>query len=501
VDLSQAQRSERLDPIRVLFIAAEAAPFIKVGGLGDVAGSLPPALRALDPQLTGGRPLDVRLVIPFHGEIQKRMPNPELVADYLVDSSQGAVQAQAFLTLVGDLPVYLIGGPPFRPDVPVYSLNTEEDGEKYIFFSLAALGLAKALNWQPDLIHANDWHAALSLYALCRSRGQEEFFQHTRSLISIHNLPFMGGGTERAMANYSIPPTQTRRLPRWARSFPLPLGLLAADRIVAVSPTYGAEIQTPEFGCGLQDFLKRRAADGEVTGILNGLDMNAWNPAEDVTLAAPFTAQTLVDRAENKAALQEEVGLAVEADTPLLIFIGRMDPQKGIDLAIDGLREMSELPWQIIFLGTGVPLLESAARSLEVEFPDRVRALIRFDPQLARQMYAGGDILLMPSRYEPCGLAQMIAMRYGCAPLARATGGLKDTVVDIDLSPTGTGFLFDDATPAAFIKALRRAITHYNSQIAWQAMQQNGMALDFSWQRSAVEYARIYSEIREEFKP
>lgn len=480
-------------PLKVLFLAAEAAPLIKVGGLGDVAGSLPPALRKLDPGQCGGRRLDVRLVIPFHGEIKRRLPELESVADFLVERPGGGIQAIAYYAEIDELPVYLIDGPPFQPDAPVYSLDAEADGDKFVFFSLAALELARQLDWQPDIVHANDWHTAISLYALCLQRGKDPFYERTRTVISIHNLPFMGAGIEKVLAEYGIPPAHTRWLPPWARSFPLPMGLLGADRILTVSSAYAEEILTPEFGCGLQDYLNNRKED--VAGILNGLDTAEWDPSTDRSLARPFDKDSLDQRVENKTALQEEVGLPLDKNVPLLVFIGRMDPQKGVDLAIDGLRLSADLPWQAVFLGTGVPLLESAARSLEVEFPDRVRAVIRFDSGLARHLYAGGDILLMPSRYEPCGLAQMIAMRYGCVPLGRATGGLRDTILDAGVHSPGTGFLFDDATPESFAAALKRAIKHFRLRAEWRQIQQAGMQQDFSWQQSAIKYAHHYREI------
>ena len=493
--------AKRSDPtpktLRILFAASEADPIIKVGGLGDVTGSLPRTLRELAPADAQGYRLDVRLVIPFHSAIASAAANRirelEPAASFTVPHPDGPIPAQAYLTHVDNLPVYLISGPPIPADAPVYSLDTRKDGLKYTFFSLAVLELARALNWVPDILHANDWHTSLAVYALSLLRQTDPFFARTRSILTVHNLPFMGAGTDEALASFGIPPLHDSRLPVWGEYQPLPMGLSTADYITTVSPTYAREIMTPDFGCGLQDFLQLRASS--VAGILNGLDENAWDPAADKNQAANFDSSSLDQRLINKKALLHECNLPHNMDLPLLILIGRMDQQKGVDLALDGLREVASLPWQAILLGTGDPVLEAGARQLEAEFPYRVRSVIRFDSQLARRMYGSGDMLLMPSRYEPCGLAQMIAMRYGCLPVARATGGLRDTVIDQQTPENSTGFLFENSTPEALAAALRRAIAAFTERESWQARQICGMAQDFSWQRSAQAYMQLYHKL------
>ncbi len=477
-------RSER--KVNVLFLAAEAAPLVKVGGLGDVAGSLPAALRQVEqPQL------DVRLALPFHREIRRKIESPQPIAEFEVGPKSKKIRAKAYLTHANGLPTYLIEGEPIPLDGPVYnSLNPALDGEKYVFFSLACLDLIDNLAWQPDILHANDWHTAAAVYASSlQAKGQREL--HT--VLTVHNLPFMGKDAEPALLEYGLPRSRDPRLPWWATAFPLPLGLLSADQIVAVSPGYAAEILTPEFGCGLQDFLLTRR--DRITGILNGLDRDLWNPASDAALEANFDLENLTARSKNKAALQAELGLPTLADTPLLIIISRMDQQKGIDIAISGLRLSAALDWQAVILGTGDPLLETACRSLEAEYPERVRALIRFDSDLSRRMYAAGDILLMPSRYEPCGLAQMIAMNYGCVPLARATGGLIDTIHDDPTLASSTGFLFSEASPEAFAEALQRALFAYQDRRKWEDIQKRGMQMDFGWEKPANEYASLYQQL------
>jgi starch synthase len=481
--------------LRVLFVAAEADPIIKVGGLGDVTGSLPRSLRALKPADAMGYNLDVRLVIPFHGQIKEKIPAGEPEVTFTVPHPEQPVLAQAYRTHVDDLPVYMIAGEPIPENAPVYSLDTQKDGKKFTFFSLAVLELARALNWPPDILHANDWHTALSTYALKYIYAQDPFFANTRSILTVHNLPFMGAGTDEALIDYGIPELKDDRLPPWGSYQPLPMGLASADYLSTVSPTYAQEIMTADFGCGLQDFLKMRS--DSVTGILNGLDESSWDPQTDTALKANFGLDTIEKRFSNKRHLIQEVGLPPNLDLPLLILISRMDYQKGVDLAIEGLRLISGVPWQAVLLGTGDPALETAARQLETEFPYRVKSVIRFDAKFARRMYAGGDMLMMPSRYEPCGLAQMIAMRYGCIPVARATGGLSDSIIEGKNPETSTGFLFQEAESESLAGALRRALTAYADRDGWKARQKFGMQQNFSWQRSAQDYAHIYKRLVE----
>jgi len=484
--------------INVLFIASEAGPFIKIGGLADVAGSLPRALREIS-STTGPMPfdLDVRLVIPYHPNIQTDRYTPHQIAEYPIHAIEGDILAKAFSFEVDGLPIYLIGGMPINQETAVYSQDLEADGYKYVFFSLACLELARKLNWKPDILHANDWHTAIAIYSLALRRPSNLFFSHTSSLLTIHNLPYLGAMTAPALEAFSLPPAEHSDLPSWARSMALPLGLLAADSIVAVSPGYAKEILSEEFGSGLDAFLRIRAK--KITGILNGLDTRKWDPIKDVELAANFSSNNLPARAANKSFLQEELGLEINPHVPLLAMVTRMDPQKGVDLAVDALRLLLQSaaidadPLQVIFLGTGDPVLESAVRHLEQDYPNQVRAQIIFNERLSHHIYAGADILLMPSRYEPCGLSQMIAMHYGCVPVARATGGLNDTILDPSNTELSTGFLFLPAKADALLNAVQRALIFYKQNSSdWQSIQIRGMQQDFSWERSAQEYLKRY---------
>jgi starch synthase len=470
--------------INVLFLAAEAEPFVKVGGLGDVAGTLPRALRALS---NDDLKIDVRLVLPHHSVIRSDAFRP--VGMYSIPRGKADVQVEVHEGSVDGLPVYLINGDPIRASGSVYSSNNMLDAEKYAFFSLAALELPRQLNWEPNIIHLNDWHTALAAYGNLVKRWNEKT-RRVSSLVTIHNLPFLGPNVKANLEEYGLPLANTD-LPEWARVMPMPLGLWASDAMVAVSPTYADEILHEEFGSGLQNFFRSRG--DSLHGILNGLDMVSFDPQVDPTLAANFNAETLALRPRNKSALQERVGLPVNPDIPLLGMVTRMDQAKGIDIALKGLKLMAKHDWQLVLLGAGDIKLEAIARKLQEALPDRVRVETRYDAKLARQIYGGSDMFLMPSRYEPCGISQMIAMRYGSVPLVRAVGGLHDTVTDSE-----TGFVFVDKKVKSFNDTLRRASQVYPDRARWTNLQKAGMAQDFSWSNSAKKYLALYMKLMNE---
>lgn len=472
--------------LHVLFIAAEADPLVKAGGLGDVVGSLPVALN----QLNKLREIDVRVAIPFYNSIkQKNLPLTR-ISDFEIETTQGIVSGEIFSTEISGITFYLISGEPVSRFDETYSSDFRSDAEKFIFFSLACLQLPDKLNWHCDILHAHDWHTAAAIHHLKSNRHPSTFVEKTQTVLSVHNLPFMGTGSEEALRLYNITPSRNKNLPGWARELPLPMGLAAADQIVAVSPTYAKEIMTPEFGCDLQGFLQTRQS--KITGILNGIDPGLWDPKTDAALHTNYDSAHLEKKLENKRALLKDFQLDFDEQTPLAIMITRMDRQKGIDIAFEGLRMISDYPWQAIFLGTGDKRLEQDCKDLEKEMPHRVRAAITFDTALSRRMYAAADILMMPSRYEPCGLSQMFAMRYGCLPVARATGGLVDSITDPKTGADGTGFLFSRIDPRSFAQTMKRAIDAFCAKDLWRSMQLEAMARDFSWQRSAEQYLNLY---------
>jgi len=474
--------------LKVLFLAAEAEPFVKVGGLGDVAGSLPPAL--------GSMSVDVRLVLPLHGVIRKQGLALRKVCDFHLSYENRPMPVEAYSLDHNGLAVFFIAGPLIPLDAAIYSIDHQADSLKYAFFSLAALRLAQEMNWQIDILQANDWHTALSIYALDSREWRTPCFKQTKTLLGVHNLPYLGGGAELAIKRFGLPPALEPTLPQWALDLPMALGLATADRIVAVSPTYAKEILTPQFGSGLDAFLRMRRQ--VISGILNGLDLESWNPQTDLHLASHYDVDSLDRRAENRVALQRKLGLPENPQAFLLGMVNRMDYQKGVDLLPGALEQLSfsldnqTTPWQLALLGTGDPRIEQEMRLLEMQYPDQARVITQFDPGLSRLIYGGADLMVIPSRYEACGLTQMIAMRYGCVPLARATGGLSDTIRDEPEVAHNTGFLFADPSAEDLAAGLRRALQVFRQPAAWRSLQKNGMAQDFSWSRSARQYLDVY---------
>ncbi len=472
--------------MNVLFLAAEATPFVKVGGLADVAGSLPEALRALGH--------DVRLAIPGYGAIDWIRFAPVQRTRFDLPHAWGAQTAEIWETRSGQTPVFLVTGPPIPRDERIYGGGIGEDAPKFIFFSLAALFSCQALGWKPDVVHANDWHTGTAVHWLATEGRRNDYYRSAASVMTIHNLHYRGEGAGRFLGDYGAPVTEISLfLPDWLRDSPLALGLLGADMLSTVSPTYAREILMPGFGEGLDGVL--RARQDRLRGIVNGIDMELWNPATDGTLAATFDAGSLQRRAANKSALQEEAGLAAEPRTPLAAVVSRLDTQKGLEIAVPAVRRWLDAGGQFVLLGTGQTSLEHEFARIERDHPGRAAVRLRFDPPFAPRIYAGADMVLIPSRYEPCGLTQMIAMRYGAVPVARRTGGLADTVRDAG-DPDGNGFMFDEFSAWALGDALDRALSVYAQPEKWAEIQKRGMRSDFSWGRSAEQYVALYEQAR-----
>ena len=315
--------------LNVLFLTAESEPFVKVGGLGDVAGALPDAINKISVKLPKSQQVDIRLVLPYHFAIKQKDFSPEFLGEFFVDKKQGFEKCQVYRIIKNDIPVYFLDGDPIDEKSPIYSSEPILDGFKYVFFSVAALKLAEFLKWRVDILQANDWHTATAIYALKLGKHPSIYLSKTKTILSLHNLPFMGFGVQQALTSYGLPPSKDPVLPEWARHAPLPLGLLYADMIIAVSPHYAEEILTPEFGCSLEKFLLTRK--NAITGIINGLDTEIWNPAIDPNIKTTFSSDNLSLRKVNKTALQKTFKLEENNDAPLLTLISRMDPQKGID--------------------------------------------------------------------------------------------------------------------------------------------------------------------------
>ena len=488
--------SEILSPLRVLFIAAEAEPFVKIGGLGDYGGSLPKAISELE--IIGDRKVDIRVVIPFHTGIESVTPPLTKICEIKVTTKKGFAKGQVYQFTSQGIIYYLIkryGNASGYKNV--YNFTQIEDARKFIFFSLACLELVKVIDWKPDLIHANDWHTAISVYELYRKRKNDLFYKSIRSLLTVHNLPFLGEGSQPVLREFQLDPLKSDLLPSWARFLPFPMGLENADEIVAVSPTYAEELKLPEFADGLANFFIDKTQ--KTTGILNGIDTELWDPATDKFIPKNYSFDQIENRIINKRIILEEFGLEKYVDKPLLILISRLSNQKGIDLIIQGLPRLFDYEWSAIFLGSGQRELETGLTDLKSQMPGRIRIALEFNNSLAHKLYASGDVILMPSLYEPCGLSQMIAMRYGCVPVAREVGGLKDSIIS---DPTGfkTGYLFKQPDGLAFSKCLKSALLDFKNIDKWKSIQKRAMSVDFSWKKSAMQYLDLYCSMQPNHK-
>ncbi|MEN6434639.1 MAG: glycogen synthase [Anaerolineaceae bacterium] len=475
--------------LSVLFTASEADPFIKVGGLGDVAGSLPGAILSLNPKDRADTAIDIRLVIPYHSMINVSGSEIKHICQFPVQFQEVDQPIDVYLTELNNLPVYLLSSEWIHSSDRVYDQDVIRAAKKYMLFSKAVAMLPEVLGWQVDILHANDWHTALSIpitYALGK--------KNVRTVFSIHNLPFMGSETRGMLSDFHIAPSTHPQLPDWARELPLPMASDAADKVVAVSPTYAREIMTPEFGCDLDPFFF--SIQDKLTGILNGINYSTWNPSADKSISQNFDIDHIEKRMQNKRFLQDKFNLPRKDDAALFIVISRFDKQKGIDLIIQSLKQLEGGLWQAILLGSGDIVLERMSQELAMTMLDQVHSENCYNANLSHQLYAGGDMILMPSRYEPCGLAQMIAMRYGCIPLARATGGLKDSIMSFEQDPDhATGFLFDQASADALTTTIQQALNIYAQKNKWENIQKNAMKMDFSWDSSARKYIQLYRKL------
>ncbi len=475
--------------INLLFASAEVAPFAKVGGLGDVSGALPPALHEL-----AGQKLDIRLIMPFHAAVKKVNPPNRLIGNFSFKANGRAIPTDLYVSEIAGVPVYLLDNESINHESPVYYGDWRLDGIKYATFSLALLEAARYLDWKLDILHANDWHTALAIHALKTLYADDPFFAGIKTILSIHNLPYNGWGSQEAMTALGFEPSTDPDLPDWAKFTPLPLGLAAADKVIAVSPNYSKEILTPEYGCGLEDYLQLHSE--KVMGILNGIDESKWDPATDKALSSNFSLENIEGKFKNKLDLQKALGFEENLDIPLLTTVSRLDRQKGIPSILNALPALTDQPWQFVLLGTGDPELERLATELSLQYPDRVASIIKYDDVIARMLYASGDLFLMPSLYEPCGLSQMFAMRYGNLPLATSTGGLADSILDYSTDPsTATGFLYAEKNEEGLRAALIKALKVFEDKPTWAIMRRNAMKTNFSWKLSADRYLRVYLDL------
>src|SRR5438132_7281749 len=483
--------------MRVLYITAELYPWVKSGGLGDVAAALPPAL------IAGG--IDVRLLLPGFRGFLDAFPG-------LTDAARLATPfaAERVRVALAHLPgsnslAYLVDHPAFydRPGNPYAGPDGSDWPDNYRRFALlgwAAAELARGADpsWRPDLLHGHDWHVGLAPAYLAASVSEEG---RVPTVFTVHNLAYRGLFPAGVFPELTLPPGffSVYGVEFFGMVSFMKAGLYYADRLTTVSPTYAREIQTPDFGWGLDGLLRTRA--DVLTGILNGVDASIWDPRHDIALPQPYGIEDAASgKKAAKVALQRRLGLEPLGNAPLFGVVSRLIPQKGLDLVLAGLPDLVASSGQLALLGTGDSDIERGFTVTAGQYRGRVAAQIDYDESLAHLIVGGSDVILVPSRFEPCGLTQLYALRYGSLPLVRRVGGLADTVVDAtptSLSDgTATGFAFDEETPQGLISAVGRAVVLFRERESWQRMMRRAMTRDFSWDAAAAHYIAIYRTLR-----
>jgi starch synthase len=475
--------------LRILFVASELYPLVKTGGLADVAGALTPALRRLG--------VDVRLLTPGYPAVLGALadaPSPAEIA-FLPGGHRGTLRLGE---APNGVPLYALEAAPLfgRPGNPYLGPDGRDWPDNPLRFAAlarAAAALARGADpgWRPDIVHGQDWQCGLVPAYLALEGGARP-----KTITTIHNIAYQGIFPASLTAELQLPAAafSINGFEYWGSIGFLKAGLYYADRITTVSPTYAQEIREAPGGAGLEGLLAARR--DSLAGILNGVDYAVWEPRTDGMLPERYDAERLHLKAIDKAALEREFGLESGADAPLFVVVSRLTGQKGLDLVLAVVDRLVAAGARLAVLGAGDPALEDGFRAAARRYPGRVAARIGYDEGLAHRMQGGGDAILVPSRSEPCGLTQLYGLRYGTLPAVRRTGGLADTVIDADVDAEGgTGFVFDAATPDALAGAIARASAAFRDGRRWRALQRRAMAQDFSWERSARDYAELYRSV------
>jgi starch synthase len=481
--------------MRVLQVSAEIFPLLKTGGLADIAGALPAALSAVG--------CDVRVLLPGFAPILQDLQNSSVLSQAVTPWGESVTLRQGRLAAL-NVHAYVIDAPALyqRPGSPYEDAQRQPYADNYLRFALlgwmaAQLAQNMDAHWTPQVVHAHDWHAALAPAYLAFSREQQT--QRVASIYTVHNLAYQGVFAPQHFAELGLPDAafSINGLEFYGQISFMKAGLFYADRITTVSPTYAQEIQTLEQGCGLDGLL--RARRNVLSGILNAVDEAVWNPATDKLIPFAYGPSNATGKQQCKAALQKEMGLAVQSDAPLFGVVSRLTEQKGLHLVLAGIAELLARGGQLMVLGSGEGWLEAALREQASKHPQSVAVRLGYDEALAHRIFAATDVTLVPSRFEPCGLTQMYGLKYASLPLVRRVGGLADTVVDSTLEDLAeqraNGFVFNDFSAEDFTRALRRAFALYARPEEWTAVARRAMQQDFGWKTSAEKYVALYREI------
>lgn len=469
--------------MRVAVISAEAVPYSKTGGLGDVAGALPKALKRIG--------IDAFLITPCYWQTKGEYLWHTAFDDLRINWRGRSVVTKAFYSEANGSPTFLIDYPPLFHRDSIYGYS--EDHERFAFFDHAALALLERLGPAPDIIHLNDWHCGFAAVELASRRRREDYWRRARTVFSIHNMAYQGGFGMSQLPALGF----TSEFAKNAFSFngyasAMKAGLEVSDTLSTVSKSYSLEIQTPENGCGL-DWLTRKRA-GRLIGITNGVDYEVWDPETDPELPAHFSINDLGGKRDCKRALLDHFFLPQELDRPIFACVTRLTSQKGVELIRQGAGDILAAGGFFIALGSGEKDSEQFLQALRDHAPSRVGVYIGYNESLAHLVEAGSDIFLMPSKFEPCGLNQMYSLRYGTVPIVRAVGGLDDTVQNWDpVSKQGNGFKFGPYRADKMLEKIYEARFAYEDKVAWKKIQQNGMSIDNSWENAAKNYVELYN--------
>jgi len=476
--------------MKILHVCSELYPLIKTGGLADVLGALPFAQHA------AGQ--DVRVVLPLYPQVAEKIGETGHVGYY--HTFAGDIELR-YVNYNG-VGIYLIDCPHLyqRPGNPYHDQHYADYGDNYLRFGLlgwvgASLAAGSDSWWKPDLVHGHDWQSGLA-FAYLRAWAVP-----VKTVFTIHNIAYAGIFSGHHLAELGLPAYMygTYGLEFYGQMSYLKAGLYYADHITTVSPTYAREITLPEHGYGFHGLLGERAAQGRLSGILNGVDDATWNPATDNNIAKPYQPNHMQGKRVDKHTLQQTYNLPTDDSVPLLVMITRLTEQKGADILLAAAETLLARPLQLAVLGTGSPDLEAAFRDLEARHPDKVGVRITYNEALSHQMIAGGDVILVPSRFEPCGLTQLYGLKYGTLPLVRETGGLADTVTntqpDTLANKTATGFTFYDPTPDALLSTVGRMLESWHNPKQWAAIRATAMAQDNSWHKAAEAYDALYNSL------
>ena len=483
--------------LNIAFITPEAVPYAKTGGLADVSGSLPAALVGLGHK--------VRLFMPKYRSTTAFIPEssqPRITVNCMVGEKECQAELVSITEKNTGVEINFIGNDYFFNRDALYvdtatGKDYEDNDERFIFFSRVVLETIKALNWKPDIVHANDWQSGLIPALLKTAYYEDDFYAQSRTVYTIHNMGYQGQFPAATFDRLNIDKSNfyaAGPFEYWGDTNFMKAAIALADKITTVSPTYAHEIQMDdEYGKGLQGVLTERSTD--LVGILNGVDYNQWSPQKDKLIPYRYIPANLSGKKKNKLELLHKCGFPLRIDQPLIGVISRLDRQKGFDLLKDIMPDIMALDLQFVLLGTGDEEYHQFFEAMEKEYPDKCRAFLKFDNNLAHLIEAGADMFLMPSRYEPCGLNQMYSMKYGTIPIVRKTGGLADSVIDFDETTlSGTGFVFEEYDSKELLRIIEKAVTTFMRRKVWFKIVKQAMARDFSWKSAAARYTELYNQ-------